>query len=127
MELTGRRVLITGASRGIGEATARAAAAAGAKVALAARSEAALKELAAEVAGTAHPTDLSDPEAVAGLVAEVESDGVPVDVLINNAGVDMGGAFIDTSPEDLEQLYRVNLLTPVQLCRKVLPGMLARG
>ena len=127
MELTGRRVLVTGASRGIGEATARAAAAAGAKVALVARSEAALKELASELGGTAHPADLSDPDAVNGLISRVEADGGPIDVLINNAGVDNGGSFVDTSPEDLEQLYRVNLITPVQLCRRVLPGMLARG
>ena len=126
MDLTGRRVLITGASRGIGEAIARRCAAGGARVALVARSEGPLKELATQLGGSAHPTDLTDPEAVAGLISRVEADGGPVDVLVNNAGIDLGGHFLSNSPEDLEQIYRVNLLTPVHLCHQVLPGMLER-
>jgi short-subunit dehydrogenase len=127
MELIGRRVLVTGASRGIGEGLARAFAQAGAKVALVARSEGPLKVLASEVGGVAYPTDLSDPDATGGLLDRVEADGGPVDVLVNNAGIDAAGAFHTADPREIEQLYRVNLLTPVQLCRQAIPRMLERG
>ncbi|MBV8693819.1 MAG: SDR family NAD(P)-dependent oxidoreductase, partial [Actinobacteria bacterium] len=83
MDVNGRRVLVTGASRGIGEAIARSFARAGARVALVARSEGPLKELAAETGGTSFPTDLSDTAAVAGLIDRVEADGGPIDILVN--------------------------------------------
>ena len=127
MDLKDSRVMVTGASRGIGEAIARRAASAGARVALVARSEGPLKELADELGGTAHPTDLTDAEAVDGLVSRIEADGGAIDVLVNNAGIDLGGYFLSNSSADLESIYRVNLLTPVHLCHQVLPGMLTRG
>ncbi|MCB1004621.1 MAG: SDR family NAD(P)-dependent oxidoreductase [Acidimicrobiales bacterium] len=127
MDLQGRRVLVTGASRGIGEATARAFAAAGATVALVARDAEALAALAAELGGTAHPADLLDRETVAGLIPAVEGEAGPVDVLVNNAGMDTVGSLVDTDPAALDAIYQLNLLTPVQLCRAVLPAMLGRG
>ena len=127
MELQGRRVLVTGASRGIGEALARRFAAAGAQLALVARSERPLKALASEVGGVAFPADLADISATARLIERVESDGGPVDVLVNNAGVDLSGAFETADPAALEQLYRINLLSPIQLCRQAIPRMLERG
>ena len=127
MDVSGRRVLVTGASRGIGEAIARAFARAGSRVAVVARSEAPLKELASELGGTHVAADLCDPAAVADLVQRVEADGGAVDILVNNAGIDFVGAFASASPADLEQLYRLNLIAPVLLSRQVLPGMLARG
>ncbi|MBV9256209.1 MAG: SDR family oxidoreductase [Actinobacteria bacterium] len=127
MDVNGRRVLVTGASRGIGEAIARSFARAGARVALVARSEGPLKELAAETGGTSFPTDLSDTAAVDRLIDRVEADGGPIDILVNNAGIDLAGAFTSNDPAELEQIYRVNLLTPVQLCRQVIPRMLERG
>jgi short-subunit dehydrogenase len=120
-------VLITGASRGIGEAIARGCAAAEAKVALVARSEGRLSQLAGELGGTFTVADLGDPQSVNGLVGRVEDDGGPVDVLVNNAGVDHVGAFAEMSGAELEQIYRVNLMSPAELCRQVLPGMLERG
>jgi len=128
MELLGRRALVTGASRGIGEAIARELADRGMRVALVARTKEALESIAAELDGTVHPCDLSDPPSVAGLIDEVEGDGNgPIDLLVNNAGLDMTGAFVSADPADIEAIYRVNLLTPVQLCRAALPGMLERG
>lgn len=127
MDLKGRRVLVTGASRGIGEATARAFAAAGATVALVARDAEALDSLATDLGGTFHPCDLADPAATAALVPTVEASAGPVDVLVNNAGLAPGGFFPDADAGELEAVYRVNLLSPVQLCRAVLPGMLDRG
>src|SRR3982750_1556651 len=93
MDLAGKRVLITGASRGIGRAIAERFAGTGARVAVVARSEGPLKELADRLGGTAHPADLSDPEQLTGFIERVEADGGPVDVLVNNAGIDKAGSF----------------------------------
>jgi short-subunit dehydrogenase len=127
MELTGKRVLITGASRGIGQALAERFTAAGARVALVARSEGPLKALADRLGGTAHPCDLADPEQLHGLIDRIEADGGPVDVLVNNAGVDRAGFLVDMSADDVDFLYRLNLIAPVELCRQMLPRMLERG
>jgi uncharacterized protein len=127
MELRGKRVLITGASRGIGESLAYAFARAGATVALVARTKDAIHSLAAELEGTAHPADLSDPTQVATLVSQVEQEAGPIDVLVNNAGVGAPAAFTDAPDEDLPQVTQVNYLAPAELCRKVIPRMLGRG
>ena len=127
MELSGKRVLITGASRGIGEALAVRFAAAGSRVALVARSSDAIEKLAERLEGTAHPADLSDPDVVKGLVDRVEREAGPVDVLVNNAGVDGTGWFPEESHDVIEGVLRLNLSVPVHLCREVVPRMLARG
>ncbi|PZS22318.1 MAG: short-chain dehydrogenase [Acidimicrobiales bacterium] len=127
MNLTGRRVLITGASRGIGEALAIRFTEAGARVALVARSADPLRALAARLDGTAYPTDLCDPAQVHGLIDRVESDGGPVDVLVGNAGIDRTGSFSQSTADDIESVYRLNLVTPVELCRQAVPRMLGRS
>ena len=127
MELAGRTVLITGASRGIGQALAERFAAAGAHVALVARSEGPLKDLADRLGGIAYPCDLGDPDQLSGIVERVEADGKPVDVLVNNAGVDNVGFFTHLSGSDVDGLYRINVIAPVELCRQVVPQMLDRG
>jgi len=126
MDLSGSRVLVTGASRGIGSALAERFAAAGARVALVARSADSLTDLAGRLGGAAYPADLTDPEQVRDLVATIEADGGPVDVLVNNAGAELTGHLLDHDPIALDRLYRLNLLTPVELSRQVLPGMLER-
>ena len=68
----------------------------------------ALGKLAAELGGDAYPTDLADPDAVAGLFERVEADG-PVDVVVNNAGVDLAARFAATDPAAIQKPYRVNL------------------
>ena len=127
MDLTGARVLVTGASRGIGAALAERFAAEGARVALVARSEAAIKELADRLGGTAHPADLTRPDQVHGLIERVEADGGPVDVLVNNAGIAGPGFLPGADAGMIEDVYRLNLLTPVELSRQAIPGMLERG
>ena len=127
MELRGKRVLITGASRGIGESLAHAFAGAGAVVALVARSENAIQTLAAELGGTAHPADLSNPAQVATLIQRVEDEAGPIDVLVNNAGLDAVGGFTDASGDELRQVTEVNYLAPAELCRQAIPRMLRRG
>lgn len=120
-------MLITGASRGIGESLAHAFAGAGATVALIARDEDALRALAADLGGSAHPADLSDRAQVAGLVNRVEDEAGPIDVLVNNAGVGMAEYFVDASNENLRYTTEVNYLAPAELCRQAVPRMLARG
>lgn len=127
MQVRDRHVVVTGASRGIGAAIARECAARGARVTLVARSAGPLKELAAELGGHAHPADLSDAAAIAGLAARIEETSGPIDVLVNNAGVDVAGGFADLTADDLERLIRLNVLAVTELTRQVLPGMIARG
>ena len=120
-------MLITGASRGIGEALARRFAAVGAHVALVARSADAIEKLAADLGGTAHPADLSDPAQVATLINHVEDEAGPVDVLVNNAGIDITKDFADYTHEEVGQIVQVNLTTPMDLCRQAIPRMVHRG
>lgn len=126
MLLSGRRVLITGASRGIGAALARSCVERGADVALVARASDALRAVAAETGGTAYPCDLSDLGALDDLVKQVEADG-GVDVLVNNAGVANVGWYLDRREDEVDQVMTVNLLAPMKLCRLLLPLMVERG
>ena len=127
MKLRGKRVLITGASRGIGESLAYAFAEAGARVALVARGRDTIQSLAAELDGTLHPADLADAAQVAGLIQRIEDDGGPIDVLINNAGIESTSSFVDAPDDELRRVTEVNYLAPAELCRQVIPGMLRRG
>jgi short-subunit dehydrogenase len=127
MDLNGKRVLITGASRGIGEQLAVEFAGAGARVALVARSEAPLKELASKLGGTAHPADLGDPEQVQGLLERVENDGGPIDVLVNNAALDYTGPFLELTQRDIANQMQVNLIAPMELARQAAASMLGRS
>jgi len=125
MDLRGKRVLITGASRGIGESLAHAFAGAGAVVALVARSEEAIQTLAAELGGAAHPADLSNPTQVATLIQRVEDEAGPIDVLVNNAALGTPGGFADASGDELRQVTEVNYLAPAELCRQAIPACFA--
>lgn len=127
MQLDGKRVLITGASRGIGEALAEKFADAGATVALVARSKDALDRLAGRLGGTAHPADLSDPAQVSELIGRVEGDAGPVDVLVNNAGYGLPCGFTEGPDEVLRMTTEVCYLAPAVLCRQAIPRMLQRG
>jgi short-subunit dehydrogenase len=127
MELRGKRVLITGASRGIGEAFAYAFTGAGATVALVARTEDSLRALAAKLGGTAHPADLSDSTQVATLMQRVEDEAGPIDVLVNNAGIESTAGFTDAPDDELRRVTEVNYLAPAELCRQAIPRMLRRG
>lgn len=120
-------MLITGASRGIGEGLARRFAAVGANVALVARSADAIEKLAADLGGTAHPADLADPVQVATLINHVEDEAGPVDVLVNNAGIDITKSIAHHTHEEVGRIVQVNLTTPMDLCRQVIPRMLHRG
>jgi NAD(P)-dependent dehydrogenase (short-subunit alcohol dehydrogenase family) len=132
VDLTDQVALVTGAGRGIGRAIAEGLAAAGAAVALVARSADQLAETAARIAdfggrSRACPADVTDRDAVGRVVAGVERDLGPVDLLVNNAGV--AGPVGPTWEADLCEWWRClegNLLGPLVCCRLVLPGMVAR-
>jgi short-subunit dehydrogenase len=130
--LRGRRILITGASSGIGRAFAIQAARAGAGAILVARREEELAEVAAECERAGAPArvrvaDLGNVEACRRLAAAALAEDGPVDVLVNNAGISLRRAVADCKPEDLERLIAVNYVGPMALTLALLPGMLARG
>jgi short-subunit dehydrogenase len=127
MELHGTRVLVTGASRGIGRALAREFASAGARVALVARDADALHALAEELGGTAHPADLLDPVQVGHLIHRVEDEAGAIDVVVNNAGLAAAGPLWDHADHDVAAQVQVNLTAPLELCRQAIPRMLRRG
>lgn len=129
-ELRGKAVLITGASRGIGEAAARAFAAAGARVALAARDRGRLSALAREIgAGTlALPCDVADATQVAEAVAATVRAFGRIDVLVNNAGlVDPIAPLADADPAAWARTIGVNLTGVFHGMHAAIPAMLRQG
>lgn len=123
--LAGQHVLITGAAGGLGPVIADAFAAAGARLSLAARPEDDLPVPAGADTRT-YRADLLDPGAPERLIAEAAAAHGPVDVLVNNAGIEHLGALHDASTELLANSVRLNLEIPMRLARAVLPPMLAR-
>ena len=130
MDMTGKTVMITGASRGIGAAAARTFAAAGAKVALLARSQDAIAELAGEIGADAIaiPCNVARFQEMAAAVQATTDAFGGVDVLINNAGVIEPIARIEhADPETWGQVIDVNLKGVMNGIAAVLPGMRSRG
>lgn len=128
--MTDQVAIVTGAGRGIGAAAAIGLAEAGADVVISARSEDQLAEVAAAVEAVGRravvvPADLSDLDAVAGLVEHATSAFGRLDVVINNVGGAMPRAFLDTSPGRLEQAFHFNVATAHALLRPAVPVMLA--
>ena len=132
--LAGRRVLVTGASSGIGAATARACAERGATVLLVARRAGGLTQVQREIeerGGTAaaYPCDLTDAAAVDDLVARVLGEHGGVDLLVNNAGrsIRRSIALSYDRMHDFERTMAINYFAPVRLMLGLLPGMVERG
>jgi short-subunit dehydrogenase len=128
----GRTALVTGASSGIGRACAISLSRMGAKVALLARRQAALEELAAELVTDGNrsvvlPADVTERDAVHSAVANAINEFGHLDILINSAGILEPGP-VDTMPlESLERMMRVNLYGTVNLTQAVLPSMRQAG
>ena len=138
--LTGRRALVTGASRGIGRAVARALGAAGATVHLLARSRTALEAVAAEI-GTAgahtpvhaevhaevHVGDVTDPVSMNRVLGELQAANHLPDILVSNAGLFPLAAVSDTEPALFEQTLQANLIGPFRVLHALLPALRAAG
>jgi 3-oxoacyl-[acyl-carrier protein] reductase len=127
-DLSGKAALVTGATGGIGAATARALHARGARVALTGRRAAELDALAAELGGRALavPADLADPAAPAALVERVESGFGALDILVNNAGLTRDMLALRMGDADWAAVLEVDLTAPFRLARAALRGMMKR-
>ncbi|HXR31202.1 MAG TPA: SDR family NAD(P)-dependent oxidoreductase [Solirubrobacterales bacterium] len=119
-----RTAVITGASSGIGAATARALAGEGYRTVLAARRVDRLEALAGEIGGVAVPLDVADPDSVDALAERVEA----CDVLINNAGGALGlDPVAEADEEQWLQMYESNVLGTMRMTRALLPPLIASG
>ncbi len=132
MKVTGTRVVITGASSGIGAAAARAFADRGAEVVLLARSQSGLDAVAESIrarGGTAHvhPVDLADLEAVARVSEQVLEDVGRVDVLVNNAGSGRWLAIDETDPSEALAMTMVPYVGAFAITHHLVRPMIARG
>ena len=128
--LAGRNALVTGASRGIGAATARVLAAAGARVALVARNEIALRALANEIGADAVvlPCDLTEIEATQRAAADaITALGDAPDILVSNAGIFELAPLAEMPVDVFERTMQTNLVAPFVLLRALLPRMRERG
>jgi len=131
-QMTDKVAIITGAGRGIGAATAIGLAQAGADVVISARTEAQLDAVARQVedAGrraVAVPADLSDLDAVAGLVDQARDAFGRLDLVVNNVGGAMPRPFLDTSPGRMEQAFHFNVATAHALLRPAVPLLVEDG
>jgi NADP-dependent 3-hydroxy acid dehydrogenase YdfG len=121
----GRTAVVTGASSGIGAATARLLAGAGFHVFCAARRVDRIEALADEIGGTPVPCDVTDADSVARLAAVV---GDTLNVLVNNAGGAFGSAPVaEADSDDWRRMYEVNVIGVMQVTRALLPALIGSG
>lgn len=132
-DLQGQWALITGASSGLGVEFARQLAARGANLALAARSEGPMRELASELR-RAYPIqtrveaiDLAEPGAALTLKARLDAASISPDILINNAGFGLYGEFLEHSPQRLQEMLQLNIITLTELSLCLGRDMALRG
>jgi NAD(P)-dependent dehydrogenase (short-subunit alcohol dehydrogenase family) len=132
--VSGKEVLVTGASYGLGEATARKLAAAGASVLLVARSADKLDDLTASIAAhggwaAAYPTDLTDEAAVTALTKRISEEHDPIDIIVSNAGKSIRRSLHlqYDRPHDFQRTIDINYLGPIRLLLGLLPAMREHG
>lgn len=128
---TGKKVLVTGGSSGIGKGLAEGAARHGAQVAILAENDDSLRAAAREMSAggrtvTAYRCDLAKPDEIAAVSRRITAETGTPDVLINNAGFATYRAFEQTPVEEIERLLAVNLTGAMLLTRHLLPGFIAR-
>jgi 3-oxoacyl-[acyl-carrier protein] reductase len=131
ISLKGKNAIITGAGRGIGRATAIALAKEGVNLGLIGLNMSNLEKVAAELASydvnvSAAAADVADITSVQHGVEHIQSDLASIDILINNAGTAKFGGFLDLTPEEWENIIRVNVMGVYNVTRAVLPGMIER-
>jgi 2-hydroxycyclohexanecarboxyl-CoA dehydrogenase len=126
MRLEGRIALVTGGASGIGAATCRRLAAEGARVAVTDMNAAGAGEIAAEVNGMPYELDVRSGDSIRAAVAAVSDELGPVDVLVNNAGYDEFGFFVNTDEAMWDRVLGVNLRGVIAVTHALLPGMQER-
>jgi 3-oxoacyl-[acyl-carrier protein] reductase len=127
-ELEGQVALVTGGGRGIGADVARELASAGMRVAVSARTEAEVEQVAGEIGGLGLTGDVSDRASVQELAGRVESELGPIDLLVANAGIAIWEQHAwDLEPADWWRVHEVNVFGVYLCCRAVIPGMIERG
>ncbi len=132
MDIKEKVVIITGASEGIGLATARRLAAEGAKLSLAARSVDKLEALSVELRQQGHealvvPTDMRDAQSVQRMVAETVQQYGRVDVLVNNAGQSVAGPIAEIDTDAMRQVVELNIFGPIYAIQAIVPYMRQNG
>jgi NADP-dependent 3-hydroxy acid dehydrogenase YdfG len=127
-DLTGKVAVVTGASSGFGEAAARLLVAEGVHVVLVARRRERISALAAELgaAATAIAADICDPAQVAHLFEQVQDRFGGLDLLFNNAGLGVFGAFTESRPEDWRRMIDTNVIGLLECTRQAIPMMRGR-
>lgn len=132
MQLSNKVAIITGGGRGIGRAIAIAYAAEGASVVIAARSENQLNDVADEISSNGGdvlvvPTDLRNRSDVEELVHKTMKSYGQIDILVNNAGINPRGLFLDSTDDEWDEVWKINVMAVVHCCRAVLPIMKVQG
>ena len=124
MEIKDKVVIITGASSGIGEATARLLAKNGAKVVLASRNKEKLKKLSKEIPGSfVVVTDMTKEDQIKNLIKKTKEHFGRIDILINNAGRGYDASIENINPETFRELFELDLLGPVIAMKEAIPVM----
>lgn len=126
MRLRGAVTLVTGASSGIGRASAVRLAAAGARVLVHGRDDTRLKELAETIGAVPLVADLADPDAGGRLAEAALAAAGRVDIVVSNAGIGWAGPLAGMAAGDVDRLVMVNLTAPIALTRALLPQLLDR-
>jgi short-subunit dehydrogenase len=126
VSIRGSVALVTGASSGIGRATAEALAAAGARVLVHGRDKDALADLAWRIGGEALIADLAEPDGAERLADAALAVTGRVDIVVANAGIGHAGRFADMAADEVDPLIAVNLTAPIRLVRALMPGMVER-
>jgi 3-oxoacyl-[acyl-carrier protein] reductase len=125
--IAGKVALVTAGTKGIGLGISQALAAEGVRVAVAARTEADVKRIAASLRGFGVVTDLLTEAGCRRAVTETEEALGPIDILINNLGVRAGSSWVDTGPPEFEAAFAGNVGVSVRMTQLVLPGMMQRS
>lgn len=125
-DLKGKKALVTGGTKGIGEACALLMAEAGAEVMVVARDEAGIERMTSEATKNelsilGKPFDLAEPQVASRILAHVQQTWGTLDILVNNAGMNIRKPTVDYTPDEYDRIMQVNLRSVFELCQMAYP------